>query len=109
MNLIDRFIARIERNPERKGPDGYPNSVLTRKIVVINNVPQEVWALPLRHDPDNDLHHAVIPSLLDRIFVGPTPYPYVSSRAFMKLLEKVGVDDASCKVVVSDIPLRTSG
>ncbi len=87
----------------------YPNSILKSKVVVIDNVPQEIWALPLQHDPDNDLHHADIPSLLDRIIVGPTPYPYVSSRAFMKLLEEAGVDDAPHKVVVSDIPLRKRG
>ena len=90
-------------------PVGGPNSVLKSKVVVINNVPQEIWVLPLRHDPDNGLHHADIPNLLDRIIVGPTPYPYVSARAFMKLLEEVGVDDVSRKVVVSDIPLRTRG
>ena len=90
-------------------PTEYPDSILKSKVVVIDNVPQEIWTLPLQHDPSNDLHHADIPSLLDRIIVGPTPYPYVSSRAFMKLLEDAGVDNASCKVVVSDIPLRTSG
>ena len=91
-------------------PAEYPNSILKSKVVVIDNVPQEIWTLPLQHDPSNDLHHADIPSLLDKIIVGPTPYPYVSSRAFMKLLEEeVGADDASCKVVVSDIPLRTRG
>ena len=90
-------------------PAEYPKSILKSKVVVIDNVPQEIWALPLQHDPDNDLHHADIPSLLDKIIVGPTTYPHVSSRAFMKLLEDAGVDDASSKVVVSDIPLRTSG
>ena len=90
-------------------PTGHPDSILKSKVVVIDNVPQEIWALPLQHDPDNDLHHADIPSLLDRIIVGPTTYPHVSSRAFMKLLEDAGVDDASSKVVMSDIPLRTRG
>ena len=90
-------------------PTEHPNSILSKKVVVIDSVPQVIWALPLQDDPDNGLHHADIPSLLDRIIVGPTTYPYVSARAFVELLEMAGVDQASRKVVVSDIPLRTRG
>ena len=88
-------------------PAEQPKTILTKKVVVINSVPQEVGVLPLKHDPDNGLHHADIPSLLDSIIIGPTAYPYVSARAFVALLEKAGVHNASRKVVVSDIPLRT--
>ena len=90
-------------------PAERPDSILTSQVAVIDHVPQEIWALPLRHDPDNGLHHADVPSLLDRIIIGPTPYPYVSARAFVEILERAGVDEASRKVVVSDIPLRTRG
>ena len=90
-------------------PAEHPKSILSSKVVVIDSVPQEIWALPLRHDPCNGLHHADIPSLLDRIIIGPTPYPYVSARAFVALLEMAGVKEASSKVIVSNIPLRTRG
>lgn len=88
-------------------PAERPESILTRRVTVIDRVPQEIWALPLRHDPDNGLHRADVPSLLDRIIIGPTPYPYVSAHAFVETLERAGVENASTKVVVSDIPLRT--
>ena len=88
-------------------PTEHPNTILSKKVVVIDGVPQEIWALPLRNDPLNGLHSADIPSLLDRIIIGPTPYPHVSARAFVGLLEQAGVNDATRKVIVSDIPLRT--
>ena len=88
-------------------PAEHPNSILTKQVVVIYHVPQEIWALPLRHDPDNGLHRADVPSLLDKIILGPTPYPYVSARAFVEVLDRAGVEQASSKVIVSDIPLRT--
>ena len=69
--------------------------------------PRRFGTLPLRHDPDNGLHRADIPSLLDRIIIGPTPYPHVSAGAFVELLERGGVEDATNKVVISEIPLRT--
>lgn len=85
----------------------YPENILTREVVVIHGVAQKIWKLPLKHDPENGLIHADIPSLLERIIIGPTQYPAVSSQAFVKLLEQAGVEDASKKVVVSNIPLRT--
>ena len=83
-----------------------PKAALEERVVVIAGVPQKVWVLPLRHDPDKGLHHADIDSLLDRIIIGPTAYPYVRASAFLALLEKAGLTDAKSKVVVSEIPLR---
>ena len=85
-----------------------PMAVLAEKVVVIDGVPQNVWVLPLRDDPEKGLRQADMGSLLDRIILGPTAYPYVSARAFVALLEKAGVPDAANKVVVSDIPLRAN-
>ena len=110
MAAIGTKAPRIFRRKEWRiffRPTEHPNSILTRRVVVIDNVPQVIWGLPLRHDPDNDLHRADIPSLLDKIIVGPTPYPYVSARAFVELMERADVDQARDKVVVSEIPLRT--
>ena len=83
-----------------------PTAVLSEKVVVIGGVPQKVWVLPLRDDSEKGLHQADIGSLLDRIIIGPTAYPYVSATAFVKLLEGAGVRDAGDRVVVSEIPLR---
>lgn len=81
-------------------------TVFKEKVVMIDGIPQRVWTLPLKNAPRNGLHHADIGSLLDRIIIGPTAYPYVSATAFVKLLEEAGVHDAGDRVVVSEIPLR---
>lgn len=77
------------------------------ETVVLGGVPQNIWALRLADEPESGLHGASIPSLLNRLIVGPTEHPYVSGQAFRRALTEVGVEDASNKVCVSDIPLRT--
>ncbi|WP_299947296.1 DUF2971 domain-containing protein [uncultured Ruegeria sp.] len=79
---------------------------MTEEIVVLNGVPQKVYKLRLANDPENGLHGADIPSLLDRVIVGPTEFPYVSHGAFVEVLEGLGVPEAHSKVILSDIPLR---
>lgn len=81
---------------------------MTEDIVVLGGVPQKIYKLRLANEPENGLHGADIPSLLNRIIIGPTEFPYVSHRAFVDVLEGLGVEDAASKVVLSDIPLRTS-
>lgn len=88
------------RPTEKKSPG------MSEEIVVLDGVPQKIYKLRLAHEPENGLHHANIPSLLDRVIVGPTEYPYVSYKAFVDVLSGLDVKDASSKVVLSDIPLR---
>ncbi|WP_343501600.1 MULTISPECIES: DUF2971 domain-containing protein [Roseobacteraceae] len=80
---------------------------MTEETVVLAGIPQKIFKLHLANDPDNGLHAADIPSLLDRIIIGPTEFPYVSYKAFETALAELGVEDAAAKVVLSDIPLRT--
>lgn len=87
-------------------PNDTDKRVLQKRIEVIGNTPQEIWTLPLKHDPENGLHNADIPSLLDRVIIGPTEYSYVSIMALKSELEIAGVEDAGSKVIASDIPLR---
>lgn len=80
---------------------------MTEETVVLGGVPQKIYKLRLANEPENGLHGADIPSLLDRIIVGPTEFPYVSYQAFAGVLTDLGVENAAEKVVLSDIPLRT--
>ena len=80
---------------------------MTEETVVLGGVPQKIYKLRLTDEPDKGLHGADIPSLLDRIIVGPTEFPYVSYQAFLGVLTELGVQNAAEKVVLSDIPLRT--
>lgn len=77
------------------------------KTVLINGVPQKIWALRLANEPENGLMGASIPTLLDRIIIGPTDHAYVSAKAFRQVLADAGVPVENEKVFVSDIPLRT--
>ena len=83
------------------------SSKVVRPMTVVNGgVPQVVYVLPLRHDPENGLHGADIPSLLDRVIVGPTEFPYVSAQAFRAILREAGVDGVGSKVIPPHIPMR---
>lgn len=92
---------RLYYRPSERNSPG-----MRKETVVLNGVPQSVYKLRLADEPENGLHGADIPSLLDRIIVGPNEFPYVSYRAFVDVLDELGVEDATRKVVVSDIPLR---
>ena len=87
-------------------PSENESPAIARTVEVVGGVPQVVYKLALRDDPEKGLHGASIPSLLDRIIVGPTEYPVTTAQAFMITLDEAGVQDPGKKVIVSDIPLR---
>ncbi len=83
-----------------------PSDKLSREVKVIGGTPQPIYKIPLKDIPDEGLIGMEIPQILDRIIIGPTEHPIVASQAFVQILERSGVVDASQKVFVSDIPLR---
>lgn len=87
-------------------PTQKTSPAMMEEVVTIGGVPQKVHKLRLAHEPENGLFFADIPSLLDRVIIGPSEFPYVTYRAFLEVLEERRVEDAPRKVVVSDIPLR---
>lgn len=87
-------------------PGEKSNDLLEAKQVVVDGIPQQIFQLPLKHKPDQGLFHADIPSLLDRIIIGPTEYSQVTFSTYCRLLEELGVEDVPKKVHVSRIPLR---
>ena len=91
-------------------PSEKPDSALTRagKIECINGLPQMIYPLSLQANPKhgNGLKGIDLRSILNRIIIGPTPYPKVMLDTFVGLLDSIGVVDAPNKVIVSDIPLR---
>jgi Protein of unknown function (DUF2971) len=78
---------------------------LTKEIQVVRGVPQPIYKIPLRDIPEIGLL-ASVPSLLNRIIIGPTHFPVAVAEAFHQLLVEAGVPDAESRVCVSDIPLR---
>ncbi len=87
-------------------PSDAKSPAMTEETVVLDGVPQKVFKLRLANEREVGLFGADIPSLLDRLIIGPTEFPYVSSVAFANALAEAGVDEPESKVVVSDIPLR---
>lgn len=72
----------------------------------INGIPQPIYKVPLRDIPDESLIGIEIPSLIERVIIGPTQFPVAIRDAFISKLENVGVKDARTKIFISDIPLR---
>jgi hypothetical protein len=73
---------------------------------VIDQTIQKIFALQLKSDKELGMDGADIPTLLDRIIIGPSEHPYVAKAAFVDILKAKGVMNSETKVVVSDIPLR---
>jgi hypothetical protein len=89
-------------------PNEQKSDAITMAVEVIAGVPQRVMKLRLGHEPQIGLFGADLPSLVDRVIIGPTQHPYVTYRAFADVLEQSGIKNSASKVIVSDIPLRTS-
>ncbi len=93
-------------------PSAKPDSALTKagRIECIKGIPQMIYPLSLCGNHENGLAGMDLRNILDRIIIGPTPYPGVIRDAFVELLDSIGVVDtpnnAPNKVIVSDIPLR---
>lgn len=92
---------RLYYRPNEKG-----SPAMVEHTVILGGVPQIIYALPLKNEPEQGLHEADIPNFLDRIIIGPTEHPYISVKAFKKVLEKLKVQNIENKVFASDIPLR---
>lgn len=83
------------------------NERLKSEIVSLGGVPQKVYSLPFRDYPDEGFLGATIPSIFDRVLIGPTSDPYPIWQAYTSKLEEKGVQDAPNKVWTTHVPLRT--
>ena len=82
------------------------STFLEREILTINSVPQIIYKIPLRESSDPTLGGLNVPSLVERVIIGPTQHPTVVGAAFVALLAERGVADAKDRVCLSAIPLR---
>jgi hypothetical protein len=85
-------------------PSIYPSVHLTKDIEVFHGTPQPVYKIPLKDVPE--LVGIEIPSLLNRLIIGPTKYPLAIREAFLSLLTEAGIQNSADKVYMSEIPLR---
>jgi hypothetical protein len=88
-------------------PGRHAGQYIQSSIEVVSGVPQRVYTLPLRSDPEGGLTGLNPDELIDRIIIGPTQYPFAMYEAFVSALTDVGVADAGKRVFNSQIPVRT--
>jgi hypothetical protein len=89
-------------------PTFEPSKRVTKAVEVIGGVPQTIFKIPLHDVPEEGLMGVSVPTLLDRIIIGPTQYPGAVSLAVEQVLSDAGVVSAAKKIWVSDIPLRSA-
>lgn len=87
-------------------PTIWSSDILKPVYRAINGIPQRVYEIPLNNIPERNFMGASIKDLIDRIIIGPTLYAKTIAESFVENLKKEGIDDASERVVVTDVPLR---
>lgn len=88
-------------------PEISPSKLMLRTIETINGVPQTVYPIPLEDNPTENIIGFNISSVIEKVIIGPTVYPFSLYDAFNVALENAGVENAGTRVIVSGIPLRT--
>lgn len=83
------------------------NDLIKKSVETVRGVPQVVHKIPLENFPEHEVDGVSIPDLIDKIIIGPTPYPIALYDAFSIALKEAGVEDVGDRIVISDIPLRT--
>jgi hypothetical protein len=87
-------------------PNVKRSALMRESLETIHGIPQAVVKMPLKDIPADGLTGVGIPTLVDRVVIGPTQYPQATAEAFVRLLVEAGMQDARSRVHVSDIPVR---
>ena len=87
-------------------PTYQPSDFIEKALATVSGIPQEIHKLPLREMPEAGVEGTDIPSLINRVIIGPSRQPGTLYRTFFNLLRDAGVDKPDERIVVSDIPLR---
>jgi hypothetical protein len=88
-------------------PRANRSNVITSSIEILGGVPQIVHKIPLVENPAENVTGVSIPTLVDRIIIGPTVYAVPIYQAFVQALSEAGMTDAASRVVASGIPIRS--
>lgn len=87
-------------------PKMWPDPKLKRATHVVAGIPQSVYKITLEDHADGELVGIEIKTLVKRVIIGPTDFPYTVYEALVHDLKSKGIEDAGSKVVASQIPLR---
>lgn len=93
---------RVIYNPSIKNSPHVKSSIES-----IADVPQQIYKMPLKNIPEQNLIGIEIPELVERIIIGPTDNQRVLKDSFIALLTEAFCDNASERIQYSGIPLRS--
>jgi hypothetical protein len=88
-------------------PQRHSGEHIKSSIEVIGGLPQRIYKIPLRSEPEIGLTGLSADELIDRIIIGPTQYPAAMFDAFVSALAEAGVRQPESRVRISQIPVRT--
>jgi hypothetical protein len=92
---------RVFHTPLFDGGDG---KAVRKSFETINGIPQPVFKIPL--DPTLGVPGLGLSELLDRVIIGPTQHATPIALAYAEALTRVGIEDPSKLIIISDLPLR---
>lgn len=92
---------RIVASPALQG-----GGLLESEIAIVRNVPQPILKIPLEDYPEHGISGLAIPTLINRVIIGPCEFPHVTTSAIWTALQHAGIEDPSKLIYESNIPLR---
>ena len=87
-------------------PKRLASPLMESSTEIIGGVPQIVYKVPLDGTVSDILAELDMYRMLDRLIIGPSPYPWAMYEAFTAALSKAGIADAEKRVFTSNIPIR---
>lgn len=82
------------------------SALLESEIAIVRNVPQPILKIPLEDRPEHNFFGLSIPSIIDRVIIGPCEFPTVTGDAIWIALKHAGIQDPTSQIITSNIPLR---
>lgn len=83
-------------------PQVHQSKLIVWSIEIIEGVSQIIHKIPLQDSPDDGVIGVAVPTLLDRVIIGPSQYPVTMGHAF----SVAGVANPASRIVTSGIPIR---
>jgi hypothetical protein len=87
-------------------PNRWPAPLMESSTEVIGGVPQVIYKIPLDGTVSESVADLDLSRIVERVIVGPSPYPWPIYEAFVAELKKLGIGDAADRVHISGIPIR---
>jgi hypothetical protein len=88
-------------------PTLWASTLMKDELKVIGGIPQKIFNIPLDIKVAPALAGLDLSNIFEQVIIGPTEYPSAMHEAFSDALTRIGIKDASTRVVISNIPIRT--